>query len=106
MKVILSNLMANAVKYHNLDQPNPVIRVKFLRKPEGVSITVEDNGQGIPAESLPKVFDMFYRASLNTEGTGLGLYIVREALNKVKGTIAVKSEFGKGSAFIIFLENA
>jgi len=106
MKVILSNLMANAVKYHNLDQPNPVIRVKFVRKPEGVSITIEDNGQGIREESLPKIFDMFYRASMNTEGTGLGLYIVREALNKVKGTIDVKSEFGKGSAFTIFLENA
>jgi signal transduction histidine kinase len=49
---------------------------------------------------------MFYRASVNTEGTGLGLYIVREALNKVKGTIDVTSELGKGSIFRIQLENA
>jgi signal transduction histidine kinase len=106
MKIILSNLMGNAVKYHNLEQPNPYIRVTFLRRKDCVEIAIEDNGQGIPEGSLPKIFDMFYRASLNTEGTGLGLYIVREALNKIKGTIAVKSEFGKGSTFTILLDNA
>ena len=106
MKIILSNLMGNAVKYHNLEQPNPFIRVTFVRRKDYVEIAIEDNGQGIPEGSLPKIFDMFYRASLNTEGTGLGLYIVREALNKIKGTIAVKSEFGKGSTFTILLDNA
>lgn len=106
MKIILSNLLANAVKYHNLDQPKPFIRVTFLRKKDCVEIAIEDNGQGIPEGSLPKIFDMFYRASLNTEGTGLGLYIVREALTKIKGTIAVKSEYGKGSTFTILLDNA
>jgi signal transduction histidine kinase len=106
MKIILSNLLGNAVKYHNLDQPNPIIRVTFTRQKDYVEIAVEDNGQGIPPESVPKIFDMFYRASLSTEGTGLGLYIVREALNKIKGTIAVRSEVGKGSTFTIILDNA
>ncbi len=106
MKIVLNNLLANAVKYHNLDQPNPFIRVVFFREKDTVRIAIEDNGQGIPEASLPKVFEMFYRASLNTEGTGLGLYIVKEALSKIKGTIEVKSEFGKGSTFTIVLENA
>jgi signal transduction histidine kinase len=106
MKIILSNLLGNAVKYHNLEQPNPIIRVTFTRQKDYVEIAIEDNGQGIPADSLPKIFDMFYRASLSTEGTGLGLYIVREALNKIKGTIAVRSEVGKGSTFTIILDNA
>lgn len=106
IKIVLNNLLANAVKYHNLDQPKPYIRICFTRNSDLVEITVEDNGQGIPEESLPRIFEMFYRASVDTEGTGLGLYIVREALNKVKGTIDVTSELGKGSVFRIQLENA
>jgi signal transduction histidine kinase len=104
MKVILSNLISNAVKYHNINQPTPYIRVTFNKYADRIEIAVEDNGQGIPPEALTKVFDMFYRASTNTEGTGLGLYIVQESLSKIKGTISVTSEFGKGSTFKITLE--
>jgi signal transduction histidine kinase len=106
MKIVLCNLIGNAVKYHNLDQPNPYIKVTFERFEDYVEISVEDNGQGIPDESLPQIFEMFYRASINTEGTGLGLYIVNEALTKVKGSIAVESTFGKGSTFRVQLEDA
>ncbi|HYF68671.1 MAG TPA: HAMP domain-containing sensor histidine kinase [Ohtaekwangia sp.] len=106
MKIVLCNLMGNAVKYHNLNQPNPFIKVTFRRHEDYVEIGVEDNGQGIPEESLPSIFEMFYRASVNTEGTGLGLYIVNEALNKVKGSISVDSSYGKGSVFTIFLDEA
>lgn len=105
MKVILSNLISNAVKYHNIDQENPYIKVSFIRTNEQVEIAVEDNGQGIPEESLPKIFDMFYRASINTEGTGLGLYIVQEALSKIKGHVTVKSMLNKGSTFTILLDH-
>lgn len=106
MKIVLSNLMANAVKYHNLNQADPYIRVAFRRFEDYVEIAVEDNGQGIQDSSLPQIFEMFYRASENTEGTGLGLYIVKEALDKIKGSISVASEFGKGSTFTIQLEDA
>jgi signal transduction histidine kinase len=106
MKIILNNLMANAVKYHNLDQPRPFIRVTYRRTKSVVEIEVEDNGRGIDKESVPKIFDMFYRASEDTDGTGLGLYIVKEALNKIKGIIFVDSELGKGSKFRVVLENA
>jgi signal transduction histidine kinase len=106
MKIVLCNLIGNAIKYHNLDQPNPYIKVAFQRFEDYIEISVEDNGQGIPEDSLPQIFEMFYRASINTEGTGLGLYIVNEALTKVKGSIAVESAFGKGSTFRIQLEDA
>lgn len=105
MKVILSNIISNAVKYHNINQSNPYIKVLFNRTNDRVEIAVEDNGQGIPEESLPRIFEMFYRASVNTEGTGLGLYIVQEALAKIKGNISVKSALDKGSTFTILLEN-
>ena len=106
MKIVLNNLLANAVKYHNLDQPNPFIRVLFHRENDVVKIAIQDNGKGIAEANLPKIFEMFYRASLDTEGTGLGLYIVKEALSKIHGTIEVKSELGTGSTFTIILENA
>lgn len=106
MKIILNNLMANAVKYHNLNQTDPFIRVTYKRNKHIVEIEVEDNGKGISKDSVPKIFDMFYRASDDTDGTGLGLYIVKEALNKIKGIIFVDSELGKGSKFRIVLENA
>lgn len=106
MKIILNNLMANAIKYHNLNQTKPYVRVSFKRIKNIVEIAIQDNGQGISRESIPKIFDMFYRASSNTEGTGLGLYIVQEALSKIKGIVLVDSELGKGSTFKIVLDNA
>ena len=106
IKVILSNLITNAVKYHRLRQDDPFIKIRFKRIADKVEITVEDNGQGIPKESLPKIFDMFYRATSDSDGTGLGLFIVKEALAKIKGNIEVDSVFGKGSTFFITLENA
>lgn len=106
IKIILSNLLANAVKYHNLDQPSPFIRVTFKRTRNVVEISVEDNGRGISKENVPKIFDMFFRAAEDKEGTGLGLYIVKEALTKIKGIIFVDSELGKGSKFRIVLETA
>lgn len=106
MKIILSNLITNAVKYHNFDQPHPIIKVSYQRMGRSVEITVEDNGIGIPNESISKIFDMFYRATLASEGTGLGLYIVKEALTKINATIDVRSELGKGTNFKVTLANA
>ena len=106
MKIILSNLIANAVKYHNINQEDPFIRVAFQRSGKHVRIEVEDNGRGILKEALPKIFDMFYRAETCVEGTGLGLYIVKEALTKINGKIEVKSEYGAGSTFTITLLDA
>lgn len=103
MKTVLGNLFSNCVKYHDMSKPDPFIRV-FCRKLDNkIQIDVEDNGQGIRTESLDKVFDMFYRASSNSEGTGLGLYIVKESLEKLRGTIFAKSFYGSGSTFTILL---
>lgn len=101
---VLANLLSNAVKYHRLNQDDPYIKVNFKKNDHQVIITVEDNGQGIPPQSLNKVFDMFFRASQETEGTGLGLYIVKEALTKIKGKIDVGSTFGKGTTFTVVLD--
>jgi signal transduction histidine kinase len=104
MKIILGNLISNAIKYHNIHQPKPIIQVTFRRVGRTVEIIVEDNGRGIPKEALPKIFEMFYRAETKVEGTGLGLYI--EALLKINGRITVKSEYGQGTTFTVALANA
>jgi len=99
VKIVLSNLINNAVKYQNFDQPNPEITVTARREYEKTVIEVIDNGQGIEKEKLPEIFNMFFRATDGAQGTGLGLYIVKDAIKRLNGTIDVTSEAGKGTTF-------
>lgn len=106
LKTILGNLFSNAVKYHRTDQPSPYIEVTYQQEPDCTVIEVIDNGQGISEQSLPQIFDMFYRASEQSDGTGLGLYIVQEAVIKMGGHISVRSRLGEGTTFTISLPSA
>ncbi len=105
LKIVLMNVLNNAIKYHNFNHENPYVRISFTRVSGTVEISIEDNGQGISEGSLPHIFDMFYRANATIDGTGLGLYIVSEALSRVDGKISVKSTLGTGSTFKITLLN-
>ncbi|HMQ00690.1 MAG TPA: sensor histidine kinase, partial [Cyclobacteriaceae bacterium] len=77
------------------------IKIRAARNSDATSIEIEDNGEGIRAEYQPNIFNMFYRASENTKGSGLGLYIAKETVNRIGGNIAFQSEYGKGSVFTI-----
>jgi signal transduction histidine kinase len=66
---------------------------------------VEDNGEGIGKEHLDKIYDMFFRATTNSHGSGLGLYIVKETLAKLNGNIQVESELGKWTKFTVKIPN-
>ncbi len=101
--IILSNLIANAIYYHNPQEPNPFVQIKVSTDMEGASITISDNGVGIKKSLQHKVFDMFYRISQNSQGSGLGLYIVKETLQKLDGTIDIDSEPGTGTSFSIHI---
>lgn len=103
LSIIVGNLISNAVKYHNVEQADPFISVAFIVKPTEVVIEIGDNGTGIAKEHQKKIFDMFFRASTQSDGTGLGLYIVTEAISKLRGRITVESELGKGSVFRVTL---
>ena len=70
-----------------------------------MTIRISDNGEGIPSNELPKIFDMFYRGSESSQGSGLGLYIVKNAVNKLSGHIYVTSEEGMGTTFTVELPN-
>ena len=70
-------------------------------------IIVSDQGKGIPPEQLKKIFEIFYSESAGTtaESSGLGLYLVRQAMDKIKGTISVRSKVNVGTEFEINLPN-
>ena len=103
LKVILKNLLSNAFKFSNLRNESPWLRISALRVDGNFQLIIEDNGEGIRGELKDKIFDMFYRASEKSKGSGLGLYIVKEMVDKLNGSIKVNSVYGEGSQFIIEL---
>ena len=105
LSVIFNNIISNAIKYYDEQKENPFLRVNIVVKKDNVRMEFEDNGIGIDQEYLSKVFDMFFRATQNNDGAGLGLYIVQEAVEKLQGTVVIKSKIRKGTTFIIEIPN-
>lgn len=105
LSVIFNNLISNAFKYADPFKPNPFLKIEITTTPAYADIKFEDNGIGIQQEYIQKVFDMFFRATMQKEGAGLGLYIVKEATDKLNGTIDVKSVVAEGTRFLIRVKN-
>lgn len=100
IEVVLNNLISNAIRYQDPSKEALELRIQ-VREKEGIQITVADNGIGIAPEHQPRVFDMFYRATTSRTGSGLGLYIVKESVSKMGGSIVLDSTPGKGTSFFI-----
>jgi signal transduction histidine kinase len=103
VKIVLANLLSNALKYSDPAKENPFIKISATKIQTHLAISVQDNGAGIDHRSVSKIFDMFYQGNEKSDGSGLGLYIVRETLEKIQGEISVQSELGKGSEFKVVL---
>lgn len=103
LQTVIRNIITNSVKYRKKDDPGAFVKVSYKRTGNQCSIVVSDNGEGIASESLNKVFDMFYRATNSAPGTGLGLYICKEMLEKMGATYAIESVKGHGTSFSILL---
>lgn len=103
ISVILNNLISNAIKYSDVRKEKSFLEVGVERTGDGVTISVADNGEGISAELIPRIFEMFFRATDRSSGSGIGLYIVSEIVNKMQGRIDVKSVKGEGSKFLVWL---
>lgn len=99
LKVVLNNLIGNALKYSDPKKQEQLISIAASVEGKSMRISIEDNGIGIAPEHHPKIFEMFYRASEKSQGSGLGLYIVNETLEKLDGKIEVNSLLGQGSMF-------
>lgn len=104
LEIILNNLVSNAIKYHDLSKSDKFIEVKTYSENDKVCIDVIDNGLGIEIKDISKIFDMYYMSTDREKGTGLGLYIVKEAVAKLEGRIEVKSVKGMGSTFSVILK--
>jgi signal transduction histidine kinase len=100
-KMIISNLLVNAIKYHDATKQNQFIKVTTRKENGYLYLITEDNGQGIKKEFQERLFEMFYRATTNSEGTGLGLFLVKKVVDSMKGTIHIESEFTVGTKVII-----
>ena len=105
LKVIFSNLIANAFKYSDIRKSKQHINVEGEVDKENLTIRFEDNGVGINDKYLPKVFDMFFRASYASKGSGLGLYICKESITKLGGKIEVESVEGMLTVFTLTIPN-
>lgn len=103
--VVLNNLLSNALKYRDISKEKSFVNIIIRSDKTNAVIIVEDNGVGIANNDKEKIFEMFYRATTLSSGSGLGLYIVKEALEKLGGTISVESEKDKGTKFIIEIPN-
>jgi len=101
LQQIILNLVNNAIDA--IDKPGGLVELRSVRENDSVSILVRDNGQGIPAETLPRIFDPFFTTKAEGQGTGLGLAICRDILSKMRGTISVESTPGHGSTFHVRL---
>ncbi|WP_114751809.1 sensor histidine kinase [Pleomorphovibrio marinus] len=98
---ILRNLLQNAVNYSNNSQKNVELHLEFLN--HAYEIRVKDYGMGIPKEDQKHIFETFFRANnvAKIKGTGLGLNIVKEFVNKLEGEISFSSKVGKGTEFVL-----
>ncbi len=105
LSVIITNLVSNSIKYRDEKKNQCTIDVQCHFDEKNFTLIFRDNGIGIPPEFVPKVFDMFYRATERSEGAGLGLYIVKETIDKLGGAISVESRVGESTTFKLILPN-
>ncbi len=100
---ILQNLIENAIKYARIQDNQPIVSIAASQEGNEVIIKIIDNGIGLTKEDLEKVFKMFFRANRKIEGTGLGLHIVKRAVDQLNGKVEVESELNTGTTFTVWL---
>jgi PAS domain S-box-containing protein len=104
VNIIFSNIISNAYKYYN-GETSSYLKIDITITPLNATIVFNDNGIGIKEEYHDKIFNMFYRATDRSQGSGLGMYIVKQAIEKLDGMINFQSEYGKGTTIKISLPN-
>jgi hypothetical protein len=105
LSVIINNLVSNSIKYRDMQKEESIIVIDAEVTESDLTFVFRDNGIGISDEYLAKIFDMFFRATERSEGAGLGLYIVKETVDKLHGEITVESVVGEGTTFKMRIPN-
>lgn len=105
LNMVISNLISNALRYHNKEQDQPYLKIAVRATDKQAELQISDNGQGIDEKHLDHIFTMFYRANKSSAGSGIGLYIVKEAVEKLGGTVKIESQIKVGTKFTIVIPN-
>lgn len=105
IEIVLNNLLSNAIKYADRSKPASIFSIRISTSAKEARIQVTDNGMGIDSDHIDKIFEMFYKASARSQGSGLGLYITKETVSRLGGIITVASEVGVHTTFDIVLPN-
>ena len=104
-RILVNCLISNGINYANLIRKKPWIKITVGCKADSLVMKVSDNGIGIPCEQQAKVFEMFYRGTHTSNGSGLGLYLVQKAVRQLDGQLKLKSAMGEGTTVAITLPN-
>jgi signal transduction histidine kinase len=105
IRTIVNNLLSNAIKYADLSKLKPCISITITVAANTANIEVLDNGIGIEEKKLNKIFTMFYRATSSSTGSGLGLYLVKETVEKLDGHISINSKKDEGTSIKLVIPN-
>lgn len=103
LNIILNNLLSNAFKYQRRNSGEKFVRLDIEVLNNSAIIIVKDNGIGIHSDHINNIFAMFYRGTSEETGSGFGLYNVKDALNKLNGTIEVSSVVNEGTTFKVII---
>jgi signal transduction histidine kinase len=103
VQTLLKNVISNAVKYYRTEANPPMVKVTIDTTGPDIDLRIEDNGRGIDSKNQQRVFEMFYRATSDVPGTGLGLYICKEIISKLLGSIRLESQPSAGTTVHIRL---
>jgi PAS domain S-box-containing protein len=105
LRTVVTNILSNAIKYQDHKKENPFIKIVAKVDDKNLNLCIEDNGIGIDPAHQGKIFDLFFRATDRAEGSGLGLFIVKDTIDRLSGTIRVKSVVGAGTTFLVQIPN-
>lgn len=105
LTVVFTNIISNAIKYRDFDKSKSLIDIVVSTDNKKTVVLVKDNGVGIHPQYVPHIFEMFYRANEKSHGAGLGLYIAKETIGNLGGTISVESTLHFGTTFRIEIPN-
>lgn len=101
LKIIFKSLISNAFRYYDAQKETSFLNIKIKEDSHFITLAFEDNGIGIPKECIPHIFNMFYRAHKSSVGSGIGLYIVKQSVEKLGGSIVCISQEHIGTTFVI-----
>jgi PAS domain S-box-containing protein len=105
VRTIVTNILSNAIKYRDQKKESPFVKIVTKVDSRNFDLCIEDNGIGIDPAFHEKIFDLFFRATDQAQGSGLGLFIVKDTIERLAGTIQVKSIVGVGTTFQVRIPN-